>query len=53
MFVENYVYGKFNGLIQSFLSNRWQRVVLNRKSSNLCHVKAGILQGSILGPLFV
>ena len=46
------VCGKYYGLIQSCLSNRFQRVALNKESSNWCHIKAGIPQGSILGPLF-
>ena len=38
------------GLISSFLSNRWLRVVLDGKSSQEYPVTAGIPQGSILGP---
>ena len=44
--------GKFNGLINSFLSNRRQRVILNGQSSKWSPIKAGVPQGSILGPLF-
>ena len=48
-------YGK-NGppltLIKSFLSNRFQRVVLDGQTSNWKEVLAGVPQGSILGPLF-
>ena len=36
---------------QSYLSNRRQRVVLNGVESNWANVLAGVLQGSILGPL--
>ena len=36
----------------SFLHNRCQRFVLNGQSSNSKFVKAGIQQGSLLGPLF-
>ena len=44
--------GKFYGLINSFLSNRRQRVILNGQSSKWSPIKAGVPQGSILGPLF-
>ena len=39
-------------LIQSFLSDRKQRVVLNGKSSQWSTISAGVPQGSVLGPLF-
>ena len=39
-------------LIESFLSNRYQRVLLNGQSSTWFVIIAGVLQGSILGPLF-
>ena len=42
--------GQIFGLISSFLSNRWVRVVLDEKSSQEYPVNAGILQESILGP---
>ena len=38
------------GLISSFLSNRWLRVVLDGKSSQEYPVNAGVPQGFILGP---
>ena len=41
--------GQLFGLI-SFLSNRWLRVVLDRKSSHEYPVNAGVPQGSTLGP---
>ena len=34
------------------MSNRYQRVVLNAQASSWADVKAGVPQGSILGPLF-
>ena len=39
-------------LIQSFLNNRLQRVVLNGQNSSWITVFAGVSQGSDLGPLF-
>ena len=39
-------------LIESFLRNRFQRVLLNGQTSEWLPVKAGVPQGSILGPLF-
>ena len=40
-------------LLTDFLSNRKQRVVLNGQHSSWADIKAGVLQGSILGPLLV
>ena len=37
--------------IESFLSDRYQRVVLNGQTSTWNKIKAGVPQGSILGPL--
>ena len=39
-------------LIKSFLSNRFQRVVLNGQISECEKINAAVSQGSILGPLF-
>jgi hypothetical protein len=43
--------GKFHTLIASYLSGRYQKVVLEDISSNWEFNKYGIPQGSILGPL--
>ena len=42
--------GQICGLISSFLSNRWLRVVVDGKSSQEYLVKAGFPEGSIRGP---
>ena len=47
----NGVEGKLLDLIESFLCERYQRVVLNGQSSCWLKIKAGVPQGSILGPL--
>ena len=39
-------------LIKSFLSGRFQRVLLNGQTSSWSPILAGVPQGSILGPLF-
>ena len=39
-------------LVESFLSNRYQRVVLNGQASSLADIKASIPQGSIICPFF-
>jgi hypothetical protein len=50
--------GKTNALLWSYLSDRYQRVLINNSSSNtttflfFCKIKHGVPQGSILGPLF-
>ena len=45
------VSGNLLSLMNSFLSERYQRVLLNGKSSEWASIKAGVPQGSILGPL--
>ena len=47
----NGIEGQALKILQSFLSDRFQRVVLNGQSSNWEKVNAGVPQGSILGPL--
>ena len=42
--------GEVSGVISSFFSYRWLRVVLNGKSSQEYPVNAAVPQGSILGP---
>ena len=39
-------------MIESFLHNRRERVVLNAQSSSLLSIRASVPQGSVLGPLF-
>ena len=47
----NGIHGKALRILQNFLNDRYQRVVLNGQSSNWEKVNAGVPQGSILGPL--
>ena len=42
---------KFYNILENYLFNRKQRVVLNGQSSSWLNVNAGVLQGSVLGPL--
>ena len=44
--------GKYYGLINSFLRNRHQKVVLNGQSSKWSSIKAEVPEGSILGQFF-
>ena len=43
--------GKLFNLLEDYLSNRFQRVLLNGQESSWLPIKAGVPQGSILGPL--
>ena len=43
--------GNLLNLMESFLSERYQRVLINGQSSEWASIKAGVPQGSILGPL--
>ena len=47
------VSGELLTLIHNFLTNRQQRVVLNGKCLQWVTISAGVLQGSVLGPLVV
>ena len=49
---QNGVNGNLFQLIKSFLSGRFQRVLLNGQTSDWETIQAGVPQGSILGPLF-
>ena len=45
------VQGRLLTLLKNYLSNRSQRVVLNGQTSDWAEIKAGVPQGSVLGPL--
>ena len=47
-----WVKGDLRALIESFLFERQQRVILNGQESEWLTIKAGVPQGSILSPLF-
>lgn len=42
--------GEENKLMKSYLNDRYQAVKVSNKISNLCKIKTGVAQGSILGP---
>ena len=48
---QNGIEGNLLNLFQNYLTNRKQRVVLNGMESNWGEIKAGVPQGSVLGPL--
>ena len=48
---QNGISGNFLKIIEDFLSNRYQRVVLNGQSSGRVAVNTGVSQGPILGTL--
>ena len=47
----NGVNGEMISILESFLSNRLQRVTINGESSDWVSIRAGVPQGSVLGPL--
>ena len=48
---QNGIDGKLLNLFKNYLSNRKQRVVLNGMESKWGEIRAGVPQGSVLGPL--
>ncbi len=51
---KNGITGNLFKWIESYLSNRKQRVVINGTKSNILQLPAGVPQGSVLGlPLFL
>ena len=48
----NGINGNCLQLIKSFFHKKCQGVVLNDQSSSWLSIRAGVLQGSVLGPLF-
>ena len=41
------IFGRFYGFMHLFLKDKHQRVILNRQSSNLSRIEAGVPQGSL------
>ena len=52
IFKQNGVSRNLFQLVTSFLSDKYQRVLLNGQTSNWETIQAGAPQGSILGPIF-
>ena len=48
---ENGIHGNLLTWLSSYLSNRYQKVVLHSTESSLRSIQAGVPQGSVLGPL--
>ena len=46
------IFGEALAFISSYLNNRFHHIILTGQSSNWLPVKAGVLQGSIVGSLF-
>ena len=46
------IFGALLNWCQDYLTNREQRVVIDRANSSWCSIMSGVPQGSILGPLF-
>ena len=47
----NGIHGHLANFFRNYLSDRYQRVVLNGKESNWKNIESGVPQGSVLGPL--
>ena len=47
----NGIRGKLLSLLSDFLDNRYQRILLNGKTSEWAYAVAGVPQGFVLGPL--
>ena len=50
---QNGISGELLNILTDFLDNRTQRVILNGQYSSWAKAEAGVLQGSILGPLLL
>ena len=50
--LENYgITGMIGNWVSSFLKNRTQQVLVDGEASDICPVKSGVPQGTVLGPL--